>query len=221
MPKETARRKISELEKDQVLIKKAKNLIIDKRAFDIIKQSNTTKNLSNIFYSVSKILFKERLIQKELKKEDIVNLVKKNFTFTWHHYYKFIFLWLFNWKKFFDNDSVLFIIWGIPMLHRAHKMKNNKNLDLDISQWRTEIENIKTQGINTMSLSDITGVPRPTVTRKLKILIDKKLLIMDKNKLIHPGIIDENRDELYKIQNICLNSFSEFNSTIFNEVLFN
>ena len=72
-----------------------------------------------------------------------------------------------------------------------------------------------------MSLSDITGVPRPTVTRKLKILIDKKLLIMDKNKLIHPGIIDENRDELYKIQNICLNSFSEFNSTIFNEVLFN
>jgi hypothetical protein len=34
-----------------------------------------------------------------------------------------------------------------------------------------------TKGVNAMSISDITGIPRPTVVRKLKWLIDKKFLI--------------------------------------------
>ena len=38
------------------------------------------------------------------------------------------------------------------------------------------------RGVNAMSISEITGIPRPTVVRKLKYLIDKKYLhINEKN----------------------------------------
>ena len=36
--------------------------------------------------------------------------MKSNLTFTWYHYYKFIFNWLYNWKNFFNNDTEKFII---------------------------------------------------------------------------------------------------------------
>ena len=65
------------------------------------------------------------------------------------------------------------------MLHRANKMRlEKKTPKVDISSWRLDIEKLETQGINTMSLSDITGIPRPTVTRKLKPLLLNKHLYM-------------------------------------------
>ena len=107
------------------------------------------------------------------------------------------------------------------MLHRANKMKLQKKNPLsDISAWRANIEKIETQGINTMSLSDITGIPRPTVTRKLKTLVLNKHLYIDKNKLIHPGDQGKYKTEMYNIQNMALNEFSDFTSKIFNQVLF-
>ena len=35
-----------------------------------------------------------------------------------------------------------------------------------------------------MSIADITGIPRPTVVRKLKYLIDRKFLTINEKKLI-------------------------------------
>ena len=89
-----------------------------------------------------------------------------------------------------------------------------------MSSWRNQIEKIETQGINTMSLSDITGIPRPTVTRKLKTLIRNEHLFMDKNKLIHPGTQGIYKEEMYKIQNAALNEFSEFTGKVFNQIIF-
>ena len=71
-----------------------------------------------------------------------------------------------------------------------------------------------------MSLSDITGIPRPTVTRKLKTLIQNRNLYMDKNKLIHPGDQGKNKAEMYNIQNMALNEFSDFTAKIFNQIIF-
>ena len=221
IPKETTRRKVSELEKEGVIKKKGKHLIIDKTAFKLVEPINTMKNLTNVFYVIYEICKKNNIIHKEVDKEIIFNAMKTNLTYTWHHYYKFIFTWLYNWRKFFNNDSEKFIIWCIPMLHRAYKMKIGKqNPTTNISSWRSDIEKIETQGINTMSLSDITGIPRPTVTRKLKSLISNKHLFMDKNKLIHPGDQGKYKAEMYNIQNNALNEFSNFTAKIFNQIIF-
>ena len=222
IPKETTRRKVAELEQAGVIKKKGKHLIVDKKAFTMVKPINTMKNLTNVFYLIYKLCKKENLITQDIEKEQITNAMKSNLTYTWYYYYKFIFTWLFNWKKFFNNDTELFIIWCIPMLHRANKMRSEKNKDqLELSIWRKDIEKIETQGINTMSLSDITGIPRPTVTRKLKLLFKNNHLYMDKNKLIHPGNQGKFKDEMYKIQNASLNEFSEFTGKIFNRIILN
>ena len=221
IPKETTRRKIYELENSGVIKKKGKHLIIDKTAIKLVEPINTMKNLTNVFYNIYQIAKKNNLINRNIIKENITEAMKSNLTYTWHHYYKFIFNWLYNWKKFFNNDTEKFIIWCIPMLHRANKMKLERNKpSLDISSWRASIEKIETQGINTMSLSDITGIPRPTVTRKLKTLIFNKHLYMDKNKLIHPGDQGKYKNDMYDIQNTTLNDFSEFTSKIFNQIVF-
>ncbi len=220
IPKETTRRKVAELEQAGVIKKKGKHLIVDKKAFAMVKPINTMRNLTNVFYFIYKICKKENLITQNIEKDQITNAMKSNLTYTWYYYYKFIFTWLFNWKRFFNNDTELFIIWCIPMLHRANKMKSEKNKhQIELSEWRKDIEKIETQGINTMSLSDITGIPRPTVTRKLKLLFKNNHLYMDKNKLIHPGNQGKFKDEMYRIQNNSLNEFSEFTGKIFNRII--
>ena len=49
---------------------------------------------------------------------------------------------------------------------------------------RKEIMGSDKRGVNAMSISEITGIPRPTVVRKLKYLIDKKYLHINEKKLI-------------------------------------
>ena len=220
IPKETTRRKVAELEKIGVIKKKGKHLIIDKTAIKLVEPINTMKNLTNVFYIIYKICRKNNIINQDIEKEAITNAMKSNLTYTWYHYYKFIFNWLYNWKKFFNNDTEKFIIWCIPMLHRANKMRlEKKTPKVDISSWRLDIEKLETQGINTMSLSDITGIPRPTVTRKLKPLLLNKHLYMDKNKLVHPGDQGTYKVEMYNIQNNSLNEFSDFTAKIFNQII--
>ena len=53
-----------------------------------------------------------------------------------------------------------------------------------IDEWRTEILQNNIRGINALSISEITGVPRPTVIRKVK-LIQLKNIEMDEHKLLH------------------------------------
>ena len=221
IPKETTRRKVSELEKAGVIKKKGKHLIIDKTAIKLVEPINTMKNLTNVFHLIYKICKKQNIISQDIEKENITEAMKSNLTYTWYHYYKFIFTWLYNWKKFFNDDTEKFIIWCIPMLHRANRMRLEKmNPNANISSWRSNIDKTETQGINTMSLSDITGIPRPTVTRKLKTLIINKHLYMDKNKLIHPGDQGKYKAEMYNIQNTSLNEFSDFTAKIFNQIIF-
>ena len=61
------------------------------------------KNLTNVFYVIYKFR-KDNIITQDISKENITNAMKSNLTYTWHHYYKFIFNWLYNWKKFFNNE---------------------------------------------------------------------------------------------------------------------
>ena len=71
-----------------------------------------------------------------------------------------------------------------------------------------------------MSLSEITGIPRPTVSRKIKKLLRRKLAIIDEYKLIHPETAT-NKKDLVNIQNISVSSFAKFSVKILNFLIFN
>ena len=71
IPKETTRRKVSELEKAGVLKKKGKHLIIDKTAIKLVEPINTMKNLANVFYIIYQICRKQNLIKSIIRNESI------------------------------------------------------------------------------------------------------------------------------------------------------
>ena len=76
----------------------------------------------------------------------------------------------------------------------------------------------KIRGINAMSISEITGIPRPTVVRKLKILVKKKYISYDKNKLINIDLSKKNFVEMAKIQDLNINSINILIKRTFNQI---
>ncbi len=217
--KETARRKIIKLQKLKVIKRKKKKILIDKDSLELFDIKNTLKSLSSLLFKIYDISLKEKIITKNITKEEIYNIMKKKFSFTMYHYFEFIIPWTVRWKKFFDNDAELYIIWGVILLNKTMKLIKNKDEKLSIENWRSEIEKLSSRGINSMSLAEITGIPRPTVSRKVKKLLDKNLVIIDHYKLIHPETTI-NKKELVKIQNISVSAFSKFAFTIFNLLIF-
>ena len=73
-------------------------------------------------------------------------------------------------------------------------------------------------GLNAMSISEITKIPRPTVVRKLQYLIDNNYLSINEKKLITLNI----RGNTFKIstdlQNKNMMNFSNFVFRLFYQI---
>jgi len=72
----------------------------------------------------------------------------------------------------------------------------------------------KMQGLNAMSISDITGIPRATVIRKLQILVKDNFLTIDKKK--HYKISGNFEKMLSQSQMIVFDRLSDFSSRVYN-----
>ena len=87
-----------------------------------------------------------------------------------------------GYKKIF-KDLETFHIFCICVVnqHLYFKKKSNKFLARD--EFLMNISTVANmQGINAMSISDITGIPRATVIRKLQKLVKGKSLSIDTKK---------------------------------------
>ena len=82
LPKETVRRKVLELEKEGVITRNKKKIIIDGKAFKFIKPANQIKFSAKYIYLVSELLNKDNILSKKLDQKMIENLIKKKFTFS-------------------------------------------------------------------------------------------------------------------------------------------
>ena len=218
IPKESIRRKIIELEKQGIIKKKGKRFIIDRSAYVSTQPTNTLKNLSNLLSLFSKILKKDKIIKNELSQVEISNLIKQNFSFCWYQFYKFLFPYCLRWKKQFGDLEFFSILATIVLNSRTQIDKKLKGIDSYVEKWRSTMISHKIRGINAMSIAEITGIPRPTVVRKLKILIKNKYVSLDKNKLINIDLSKKNFEELSKIQDLNINSINIFIKRTFNQI---
>ena len=100
----------------------------------------------------------------------------------------------------------------------ATENKNFKPSKLSIKSYREEIMGSDTKGVNAMSISDITGIPRPTVVRKLKWLIDKKFLTINDKKLISLDAKDSAFKKSKEMQKHAFLSLSNFVYRVFNQI---
>ena len=181
IPKESTRRKLLDLEKNGVIKKTGKKIFIIRDAFYAVRATDTLNEISTILHEFNKILKKEKLVNEVYSVNEIITSMKENFSFCWYQFNKFWFLYMKRWREELKDLEILCI--GMVVVINAVKNKEF-NPKKNLRSFHKELMGSDSRGVNAMSISEITGIPRPTVVRKLKYLIDKKFLHINKKKLI-------------------------------------
>ena len=216
IPKESVRRKIKELENKEVIKKVKKKILIYRTGLSTARVNIAIKELSLLLHEFNKILKEEREINKVFEIEEIISSIKQNYSFCWYQFYKFLFEYTNRWRNQIDDLETLCI--GMNVVLNATQSKQFVPTKKNRASYFKEIMGSDLRGVNAMSLSDITGIPRPTVVRKLKWLIDKKFLSINDKKLIS---LDARESAFKKSKTLQKQNFltlSNFIYRVFNQI---
>ena len=216
IPKESARRKILDLEKLGVLQKIGKKIYIDRSAYKLVRPRNTLKNLSVLLSNISEVFKKLEFTNKSLNVDEVSEHLKNNFTYCWYYFYIFIFTLTSRWKRQLGDLE----IYSVGMVITCHSIVNKsyEGVGLNFSEWKKDIININESGVNTMSISEITHIPRPTVVRKLNYLLKNKYISVNKKKQFTINMKDQALVDTIKIQEQNISSLSDLVFKIFQKI---
>ena len=191
LPKETVRRKVLELEKLGVLKRIKKQIIIDRSVFSQVKPERQIKLTSKYIYLISEIFKKDGIYHKNLDSKFIENTIKRNFSLCWRWFYRMQIPMIIGYHEVFE-DVATFHVWGTVAMNQAFNYKssmdesNIHSLTPDYMTFNkgivTDQDNEQTTGVSAMSLSDMTDIPRATVIRKCKYLVDQGYLKPNEKK---------------------------------------
>ena len=216
IPKESVRRKILDLEKNGAIKKVGKKIFIDRSTLHKARATDTVSELSNLLSQFNKILKKENLIKEIFELDKITNSIKENFSFCLYQLNKFIFIYLNRWRAEVGDLETLSI--GMILVLSATHNKDFIPSKSSLNAYRKDIMGSDLRGVNAMSISEITNIPRPTVVRKLKFLIEKKFLYINDKKLISLNVKDSAFNKFKNLQNKNLLSLSNFIIRLFNQI---
>ena len=173
IPKESVRRKIEELEKLGVIKKNKKKIFVDRvilsKYFPQSNRMKTVNEVTNLLYIFNKILKKENEIDKTFERDQIISSLKENYTFCWYQFNKFLFTFTNRWRSEVKDLETYSI--GLIVMINATENEKMRIKDFNMKSFQTSVQGIDDRGVNAMSISEITSIPRPTVVRKLKYLI--------------------------------------------------
>ena len=219
LSKETTRRKILELEKEGVLIKNKKVITVTLKAGLLQKPETTISSFSKILQYVSYLLHKEKKVKNYYEKEYFIEKIKERFTQILAIFLEYQIKYLLIRKEIANNDMEMWFIIGSLLYNQIMFLKKSEKKSHYQKEWIEEVINVgDKKGINAMTISDLTGIPRPTVIRKLKILLKQKDIYKDKNNLyfITEGklITELNKQRLINIKKLTT-TISRINNIIF------
>ena len=184
IPKETIRRKVNEFQKEGILTRVGKTIIVNKAAFAHQKPLKTIETMSLFIQKNSTDLQGEKWFGTAFNQDEIKLFINKYFTICWLRFFKLQIPFLVAHRDVF-TDLETWNVWGVIAINHNYSLK--KNLDNSVfkkenikNYYREVIASKVPHGINASSISDISLIPRATVIRKLKWLIEKKLI--NKNK---------------------------------------
>ena len=216
IPKESVRRKVEELEKAEIIKRKGKQIFVNRTAIPVVQANLTLKNMSVLLCEFNKILKEEDIVEVAYPTTEISDSIKKNFSFVWYQFYKFLFIFTNRWRKEL-GDLETFTI-GVIVLLNAAENKNFRIKEFNRKKYQISIQGSDDRGVNAMSISDVTGIPRITVIRKLKKMIKRNLLQINEKKLITLNISGVALDEIQELQNQNMRSLSNFIYRAFNQI---
>ena len=163
------------------------------------------------------MLFEKGFMSKPVDSNRIVRAVKDNFSFVWKLYYDMQMPMLLMYKKI-HGDLETAHVHGVCLSNQA---LNAQKIDTSAMSKAIYLEKYffgdkqEFSGINAMSISDITGIPRATVIRKLNKLVKEKFLSIDSKKhySTNKGV---HKKKLLIVQNNTFINLSKFAARIYN-----
>jgi DNA-binding transcriptional ArsR family regulator len=216
IPKESVRRKLQELEKKGIIKKTGKKIFVDRSAFTTAKAEQTLKELSILISKFNEILVEEKVTNIIFNTDEISESIKTNFSFCWYQFYKFLFIFTTRWRNNVADLETLAI--GFVVLLNTIDNKSFRVKDLNRKKYFKLSQGSDDIGVNAMSLSDITGIPRPTVVRKLKYLIKNNFLHINEKKLITLNITGATLKKTNELQDLNMKNLSNFLYRVFNQI---
>ena len=215
VPKESIRRKVLELEKEGTIKRSGKKIFVVRDTLYSARATNTLTEIATILHEFNKILKKEKLATNVYSINEIISAMKENFSYCWYQFNKFWFIYINRWRAELKDLEYLAI--GMVVIINAVKNKEFSSKK-NIHSYHKALMGSDRRGVNAMSISEITGIPRPTVVRKLKFLIDKKYLHINEKKLITFNAKDSAFQKTGKMLNQNMLSLSNFIYKIFNQI---
>ncbi len=215
IPKESIRRKILDLEKNGVIKKSGKKIFIVRDTLYSVRAKNTINEIAAILHEFNKTLKKEKLIDNVYSVNEIMTSMKENFSFCLYQFNKFWFAYINRWK--IELNDLEYLCIGLVVVINAVKNKEF-NPKKNLSSFHKKLMGSDLRGVNAMSVSEITGIPRPTVVRKLNYLINKKFLHINKKKLISFNAKESAFTTTGKMVNQNMLDFSKFIHRVFNQI---
>jgi predicted transcriptional regulator len=212
IPKETVRRKMIELSEDGSIVKIKKEIILDRSSFPLMKPTKSILRTSIFLSKFSKVLSKKKIIHSPIKSEIFLEHLKKDFTYCWLLYYNLQIPSVINWKNYF-KDLETWHVWALCIVNKTYQETKKKNMDIYLDL----INKPEDEGLNAMTISDISGIPRATVVRKLKKLIKSEHLTIDDNKRYHSSF--KHLKEFKVVHKKNMNLLSLFITNIYNQIL--
>ena len=214
IPKESARRKVCELEAEGVIRKNKKTIVIDRSKFYHTKPENSIKKISRFLATLSEMCMEEKILSKKITSEEIEITIKNNFSYIWKIYYEFQIPMMIKYKKIF-NDLECFNIFGACVVNQHLFAKKISVNYMHRNDFLNSVYTAhKMQGVNAMSISDITSIPRATVIRKLKNLVSRNFLKIDEKK--HYRLTGNLKKTLNPLQKTVLSQLANFSAQIYN-----
>ena len=186
--KETTRRKIEELETEKTIKRTLKTTKIKLNVYNNKFQEKNKKFIKlmcKFLTQISEDLYKKGIIYNDFNKEELEKTILKNYSHVWKEFFEMILPFWIDWKKIFGNVETFHIYLIVFQNNNYEIQKYLKYNKINITNKKDYMlmhsKIIKKTGINTMSISNLTGIPRATVMRKLNLLI--------KNGFLTHGII--------------------------------
>ncbi len=180
LPKETTRRKLISLVKKKHIKKSDKNKIYWEPISEF--KESYINIIEEQISALSKFIFEQgKFLNLNLSFSKIQKDIKNNYSFFWYHYLNFQLEYFKFWQEELKDLEMLLI--GLQtQIQTINFLSKKTSGDFNVF-FQNKIPkniNIKDANISATSISEVTGIPRPTCIRKLDRFVKMKFLEKDK-----------------------------------------
>lgn len=208
-PRETVRRNLNKLAKYDFIKVDNKEIFINMN--ECLSNINFER-YKNSFNKIFLIILKNLKIDQKFDKPSI-NLEKK-FSLIWYYFLDMLINISRVWKEYHKSLECWYIF-GTCVLNQTYNSRDSGNL---FSKEENTTENFilnitgtkSIRGLNPTTLSELTGIPRETVTRHLTKLLNNKTITKDKQNLFYFPSPRVKRKNLIKNIEFVKNKVTEF-----------